>query len=153
LWVESELWPNLVLETHARGVPMVLLNGRLSARSYRRWRRWPGVIGPVLGAFHLCLAPDEVQAERLHSLGAREVVAVGDLKSAAAALPFDCSAALQLRAWIGSRPFWLAASTHAGEEEVAARAHRDIASHHPAVMTIIAPRHPARGGAIAAMLE
>src|SRR5215471_4869689 len=91
LWVESEFWPNLVLQTQAHGVPMVLLNGRLSARSYRRWRQWPGLIRPMLGAFHLCLAQDDHQAERFRSLGAREVVAVGDLKAAAAALDVDHS--------------------------------------------------------------
>src|SRR5437868_2572874 len=70
LWVESELWPNLVFATHARGIPMVLVNARLSARSYGRWRHWPGLIGPILRAFDLCLAQDEAQAERFRSLGA-----------------------------------------------------------------------------------
>src|SRR5437870_11125469 len=91
LWVESELWPNLVLATHARGIPMILVNGRLSARSYGRWRRWPGLIGPILGAFALCLAQDAEQAGRLRRLGAREVANLGDLKTAAASLPVDRS--------------------------------------------------------------
>ena len=56
LWVESELWPNLVFAAHARNIPMVLVNARLSARSYDRWRHWPGLIGPMLSAFDLCLA-------------------------------------------------------------------------------------------------
>jgi 3-deoxy-D-manno-octulosonic-acid transferase len=153
LWVESELWPNLVLATHARGIPMVLVNGRLSARSYRRWRRWPGLIGPVLGAFELCLAQDRLQAERFRFLGARQIATVGDLKAAAEPLPFDRSHLLRLRGSIGSRPVWLAASTHAGEEEVAAQVHRDLAAKHPGVLTIIVPRHPARGEAIGAMLR
>ena len=110
IWVESELWPNLVLATHARGIPMVLVNGRLSERSYRRWRWGPGLIGPVLGAFNLCLAQDEEQAARFRLLGARQVATVGDLKAAAVALPIDRSDLLQLRGWIGSRPVWLAAS-------------------------------------------
>ncbi len=152
LWVESELWPNLVLATHARGIPMILVNGRLSARSYLRWRRWPGLIGPMLGAFAQCLAQDADQAERLRQLGAREVAAVGDLKSAGAALPIDQAQLWHLRRQIGSRPRWLAASTHAGEEEIAAAAHRRLAADHPGLLTIIAPRHPPRGDAVAAML-
>jgi 3-deoxy-D-manno-octulosonic-acid transferase len=152
LWAESELWPNLVLATHARGIPMVLVNGRLSARSYRRWRRWPGLIGPVLGAFNLCLAQDEDQAERFRRLGARQVATAGDLKAAAEALPFDRLELGRLRGEIGSRPFWLAASTHAGEEEIAAHVHRHLAANHPGLLTIIVPRHPARGDAIGAML-
>jgi 3-deoxy-D-manno-octulosonic-acid transferase len=152
LWVESELWPNLVFAAQARGIPLVLVNGRLSGRSYRRWRMWPGLIGPVLSAFDLCLAQDSNQAERFRSLGARRVAAVGDLKAAASPLPFDPAELLRLRGLAASRPLWLAASTHAGEEEVAARVHCDVAASHPGLLTIIAPRHPARGGAIGAML-
>jgi 3-deoxy-D-manno-octulosonic-acid transferase len=152
LWVESELWPNLVFATHARGIPMVLINGRLSARSYRGWRRWPGLIGPVLSAFDLCLAQDRHQAERFRSLGARHVAAVGDLKVTAPALPCDGFELSGLREVIGSRPLWLAASTHAGEEEIAARVHHDLAAQYSELLTIIVPRHPARGDAIGAML-
>ncbi|HYZ39343.1 MAG TPA: glycosyltransferase N-terminal domain-containing protein, partial [Stellaceae bacterium] len=152
LWVESELWPNLVLATHARGIPMVLVNGRISTRSYRRWRRWPGLIGPMLLAFDLCLAQDPPQAERFRSLGARRVAVAGDLKMAAAVLPFDHVELLRLRALIGSRPVWLAASTHPGEDEVVAQVHRELAPKHPDLLTIIVPRHPLRGDAIGAML-
>ena len=152
LWVESELWPNLVLATSARGIPMMLVNARLSVRSYRRWRRWPGLIGPVLGAFAQCLAQDAEQAERLRRLGAREVAAVGDLKAAAAPLPVDRVQLRRLRGQIGLRPLWLAASTHDGEEAVAAGAHSRLAGRHPGLLTVIAPRHPARGGAIEGML-
>jgi 3-deoxy-D-manno-octulosonic-acid transferase len=152
LWIESELWPNLILATHKRGIPMVLLNGRVSLRSYRRWRNWPGLSTPLMGAFSLCLTQDEDQAERFRSLGARQVATVGDLKAAAPALPFDRTELLRLRGWIGSRPFWLAASTHAGEEEAAARVHRHLSAKHPGLLTIIVPRHSVRGDGIAAML-
>ena len=152
LWVESELWPNLVLATQARGIPMMLVNGRLSARSYRRWRRWPGLIRPMLGAFAECLAQDAEQAARLRMLGAREVAAVGDLKASGKALPVDLAQLRRLQWEIGRRPLWLAASTHHGEEEIAAAAHRRLAAAHPGLLTIIAPRHPARGDMVAAML-
>jgi 3-deoxy-D-manno-octulosonic-acid transferase len=152
LWVESELWPNLVFAAHARRIPMVLVNGRLSARSYNRWRHCPGVIGPILRAFDLCLAQDQPQAERFRSLGAHQVAAVGDLKAAAPVLPFDRSDLLRLRDAIGSRPLWLAASTHPAEEKIAAQVHRNLAPHHPGLLTIIVPRHPARGDAIGTML-
>jgi 3-deoxy-D-manno-octulosonic-acid transferase len=152
LWVESELWPNLVLATHSRGVPMVLVNGRLSARSFRRWQQSPGLIGPVLSAFDLCLAQDQQQVEHFRTLGADQVATVGDLKAAAAALPFAKPALLQLRTCIGARPVWLAASTHRGEEEIAAQVHCNLAADYPGLLTIIVPRHPARGKAIGAML-
>src|SRR5262249_19249602 len=78
---------------------------------------------------------------------------VGDLKAAAKALPFDPSELLQLRGWVKSRPLWLAASTHAGEEEVAARVHHLVAAAHPGLLTIIVPRHTARGDDIYGMLN
>ena len=152
IWVESELWPNLVLATHARSIPMVLVNARLSARSYARWRRWPGLIKPMLGAFSLCLAQDEEQAGRFRRLGAREVSVVGDLKAAAAALPVDRRQLKELAGRIGERPRWLAASTHAGEEEIAVHVHHQVSANHPDLLTIIVPRHPARGDALQEML-
>jgi 3-deoxy-D-manno-octulosonic-acid transferase len=153
LWVESELWPNLVLETHARGVPMVLLNGRLSARSFTRWQWSPGLIRPMLDAFGLCLAQDRVQAERFRRLGARKIAVAGDLKAAADALPVDGSQLEGLRWQIGQRPVWLAASTHPSEEEIVAAVHRELSMVHSNLLTMIVPRHPARGDAIAEMLS
>jgi 3-deoxy-D-manno-octulosonic-acid transferase len=153
IWVESELWPNLVLMTHRRGIPMLLLNGRLSARSHARWRVWGALARPMLGAFALCLAQDEVQAERFAELGARKVASVGDLKSAAKTLPTDAITLAGLRRQIGARPLWLAASTHDGEEAIAIAVHRRLAGDHPGLLTVIAPRHPARGDEIVALAD
>jgi 3-deoxy-D-manno-octulosonic-acid transferase len=153
LWVESELWPNLVLMTKRRNIPMVLLNARLSARSHARWRAWPGLARPMLASFALCLAQDNVQGARFRELGASKVASVGDLKSAAKTLPADTTALDRLRRQIGGRPRWLAASTHPGEDEVAMEVHRRIAGDHPGLLTIIAPRHPVRGDDIATLAE
>ncbi|HJU18030.1 MAG TPA: glycosyltransferase N-terminal domain-containing protein, partial [Stellaceae bacterium] len=153
LWVESELWPNLVLATRARGIPLILVNARLSARAYTRWRRHPGLITPMLGAYALCLAQSEEQAERFRRLGAGAVASLGDLKAAAPPLPVDPVALRRLSRQVAGRPLWLAASTHDGEEEIAAAVHRAVGSRHERLLTIIAPRHPARGDAIAAMLR
>jgi len=153
LWVESELWPNLVLMTRRRGIPMLLLNARLSARSHARWRAWGALARPMLGSFALCLAQDEVQGERFRELGAREVASVGDLKSAAKTLPTDEVALDALRRQIGDRPRWLAACTHDGEEDIAMAVHRRLAGDRPGLLTIIAPRHPVRGDEIAALAE
>ncbi|HKT18829.1 MAG TPA: 3-deoxy-D-manno-octulosonic acid transferase [Stellaceae bacterium] len=152
LWVESELWPNLVSQADRAGIPLLLLNGRMSARSLRSWQRVPGLIAPLLACFELCLAQDELQAERFRRLGAAAAVSVGDLKTAAAPLPFDESELDRIAASAVDRPLWLAASTHQGEEEAAAAAHRSLARSHPGLLTIIAPRHPIRADEIAAML-
>ena len=153
LWIESELWPNLVLETAARGTPMAVVNGRMSARSYARWRRLPGTIGRLLGSFRLCLAQSPADAERFAALGAPAVDCPGNLKFAAAALPVDRAALDEIAAAVAGRPLWLAASTHAGEEAAIATAHRAIANAYPGLLTVIVPRHAARGGEIAAVLD
>jgi 3-deoxy-D-manno-octulosonic-acid transferase len=153
MWIESELWPNLIFETHRRGIPMLLLNGRLSNSSTARWGRLPGLIRPMLQSFALCLTQDELQAERFRRLGAPNIASVGDLKAAAAPLGFDPAALDELQRLIGSRPVWLAASTHAGEEQIAAAVHELVARSHPGLLTIIAPRHPVRGEAVATMLN
>jgi len=152
LWIESELWPNLVIEARRRGIPLVLLNARMSEASFRRWQRVPALARPVLAAFDLCLAQDELQAEKFSALGARRVLTVGDLKRAAAPLPLDQPALDRLSGEIGGRRHWLAASTHEGEEAVVAEAHSILKRVFPDLLTVIAPRHPSRGTEIAEML-
>src|SRR5258708_13476927 len=122
LWVESELWPNLILETKARGVPLVLVNARMSAGSFQGWQRWPSVIRPLLGAFDLCLGQDVVQTERLRQLGAQRTQCVGNLKSAAGPLPVSEAALERLPAPAGGPPPPLAASTHYGAAQAPAAA-------------------------------
>ncbi len=152
LWTESELWPNLVGETQARGIPCVLVNARMSERSFARWRRLRGLIAPLLAGFALCLAQNESEAERLRALGATTVRAPGNLKSAAAALPADDGALARLRDATAGRPLWLAASTHAGEEAIAGAVHSALAPAHAGLLTVIVPRHPGRGGEVAGEL-
>ena len=149
LWIESELWPNLIVETRRRGIPLLLVNGRMSLRSYRRWSRVPALIRPLLQGFDLCLTQDAIQAERFARLGAPRALTVGDLKSAAAPLPVDEVGFAELQSAIGPRPRWLAASTHEGEEAMAAEAHALLRRRFPELLTLIAPRHPSRGDEIA----
>src|SRR6202161_4933318 len=85
LFIESDLWPNLILSSAARRLPMVLINGRMSHRSFPRWRRVSGTISALLGRFEVCLAQSRVDAERFSALGGRNVVTTGNLK-------FDVSA-------------------------------------------------------------
>jgi 3-deoxy-D-manno-octulosonic-acid transferase len=153
VWVESELWPNLLLETAARGTPMVLLNARISAGSHTGWQRARGLAQRLLSSFSVVLAQDETIAARLRDLGAANVTVSGNLKTAAAPLPATASQLLALQDAIGSRSVWLAASTHDGEEAIAGQVHATIAKKRPGLLTIIAPRHPQRAAAIAAGLK
>ena len=152
LLIESELWPNLIAETRTRGIPMALLNGRISERSHRRWMRARGMANELLAEFEICLAQSAPDGDRLRDLGARQVRVVGNLKHAAAPLPFDPLALEELQSAIGGRPVWLAASTHPGEEELILHVHHRVAAECPGLLTIIAPRHPERGDALARMI-
>ncbi|MGC8470282.1 MAG: 3-deoxy-D-manno-octulosonic acid transferase [Acetobacteraceae bacterium] len=148
--VESEIWPNLLAALDRRGVPRMLVNGRLSERSFARWQRLPGTARALFGGFACIAARSEADAARFTALGAARVEVAGDLKFAAPPLPADPALLAALGARIGARPAWLAASTHPGEEAMAFAAHRALAPAHPGLLSIVVPRHPERGAAIAA---
>ena len=149
LWTESELWPNALAAIAARNVPLALVNGRMSDRAFRGWQRRRAWAGDLLGSFSTILAQSEEDARRFTALGGGNVHAVGNLKYAAEALPVDPEKLDTLRAAIGSRPVWLAASTHPGEESAVTSAHQIIAHRFPELLTIVVPRHPNRGLEIA----
>ncbi len=151
-FVESELWPNLLEACVRHGVRLMLVNGRMSPRSFRGWRRVPGFAARVLGAFDTVHAQSTADAARLRDLGARRLEPPGNLKLAAPALAADLAGLQALRHQIGDRPVWLAASTHPGEEEAAASVHRRLEQAHPTLLTIVAPRHSERGPALAQAL-
>lgn len=150
-FIESELWPNLLVAARARGVRLALINARMSPRSAARWARAPGLARAVLGSFELVLARSAADAARLGGLGLGRVACWGDMKAAASSLPAEPGALAALRAAIGARPVVLAASTHPGEEEIVLAAHRALAAEVPGLLSIIVPRHPERGGGIAAL--
>ena len=151
IWIESEIWPNLLRGIARRGIPAALVNARMSARSHARWGFAPKAIGELLATFDLCLAQTEAEAERLGQLGARDVRYVGHLKYAAEPLPADPAQLDELTRAVRSRPLWVLASSHEGEETIALAAQARLASRFPNLLTAIVPRHVGRGAAIAAM--
>jgi 3-deoxy-D-manno-octulosonic-acid transferase len=149
LFVESDLWPNLILSSAARQIPLVLINGRLSQRSFSRWSLIPKTIGAVLKRFDLCLAQSPADAERYTALGGPRVTMTGNLKLDVPAPPAEPAEVEALLSAIGSRPVVAAASTHAGEEAAVMDAHQRLRRRFPGLLTIIVPRHPHRGVEIA----
>jgi 3-deoxy-D-manno-octulosonic-acid transferase len=153
LLTESEFWPNLITEATERGTPFVLINGRLSARSYGRWKRLKRTAAALLSRIDLCLVQEEEDAERLVSLGAVRVVTTGNLKFDVPPPPADPLALTALKRAIQKRPVILATSTHSGEETMMIEAHRRLRRVMPGLLTIITPRHPERGRSIAQEAE
>jgi 3-deoxy-D-manno-octulosonic-acid transferase len=151
LFVESDLWPNMIIETSQRGVPMILVNARLSEKSFQRWRQLPRTIGNLLRRFDLCLAGTPDDSLRLSDLGAPRVITTGNLKLDVPAPGADSARLAQLTNAINGRRVIAAASTHAGEEEIVLAAYKRLRGAFPDLLALIAPRHPDRGAAIADM--
>lgn len=145
IFTESEIWPNLILGTAVRSIPLALVNGRMSPRSYKRWKKMPGLAEPLFGRFKVILSQNEKLARWFRDAGGRVVVPVGNLKADAPPPPADAVKLAQLKLALAGRACLLAASTHEGEEVIIAAAHREIAARIPGFCTLIAPRHPERG--------
>lgn len=153
LWVESEFWPQLLWQVRRRNIPALLINARISESTATNWRRWPRTFRKLLKTFRTIYAGSKEDAARLTSLGATNVVDAGNLKYDAAALPIDEASLAALQATLGSRRLWVAASTHANEEQRMADVHLKLAAQFPDLLTIIVPRHATRGDIIATELR
>jgi 3-deoxy-D-manno-octulosonic-acid transferase len=149
-FVESEIWPNILRAAARRGIPLMLINARLSARSLGRWRMAPRTARMILGWFSAIQPQSTLDGDRFALLGAPRVLPAGNLKLAAPPLPADHQALSHLTSLIGG-PAWVAASLHRGEDELVLAVHRRLSATHPGLLTIIVPRHPDRGEAIAAL--
>ncbi len=152
LWMESELWPNMLGAMKARGIQTILINARMSEKSFRSWSFLSSAAREILESFSTILCQTELDAAHYRQLGddknSSHIHVSDNLKYSAAPLPYDAHDLDALRNAIGVRPCWVYASTHEGEEKLAARVHRQLAVSMPEILTIIVPRHPARGEVI-----
>lgn len=152
-WFESEFWPTTLNAFRKAGVPLVLLNGRISDRSFTRWQKHPSFIKMMLSCFALTLGQSEEDRRRLEVLGSPNTACVGNIKCAAPASPFDPSELAKLKSQIANRPCWCGASTHHNEEEQLADVALNLKSDFPNLLTISVPRHPNRADEIQKMFE
>lgn len=150
---ESEIWPNLIREARLRGLPLLLINARMSPRSFRRWRGRFKIARPLFSSLDLVLAQNDRYAGYFERLGARYVIAVGNLKLDASPPPAKEDSLARLKKTINGRPVFLAASTHPGEESIVAQVHERLRKDFPDLLTIIVPRHPDRGAEISNQLK
>jgi 3-deoxy-D-manno-octulosonic-acid transferase len=133
-------------------VPQVLVNGRLSDRSFRNWSKRPGLADALFENMAHVVAQSDLDAARFRALGARPVTVSGNLKVDVMTPSCDPAELQRLKAEIGNRRTWAAISTFEGEEAVCADVHRKLSTNHRA-LTIIVPRHPERGGGVEEMLK
>lgn len=149
---ESEIWPMTILELGARRIPQVLVNGRISDRSFERWKRRPAFADALFENFALVVAQSEGDAERFRALGALPVLVSGNLKVDTDAPPVDRAVLRAYLDQIAERRTWAAISTFEGEEEAVANVHRALRPR-TGLLTILVPRHPERADAIEEMLK
>ncbi|MCB1475285.1 MAG: 3-deoxy-D-manno-octulosonic acid transferase [Rhodobiaceae bacterium] len=145
VFAESEIWPNMLFDLNRRGIPAAMINGRMSDRSFSRWKYAPKTIRWLLSAFTVCLVQSQTDLRRFQSLGATHAVATGNVKFD---VPAPDASAMDMAAFrnaIGDRPVWVAASTHPGEEAIVLEAHQRVQRAFPTLLTMIVPRHPERG--------
>lgn len=153
LWMESELWPNMLMEIQNRAIPAALVNARLSPRSFRKWNRYPQSIARILASFQLILAQTQTEAEYFEKLRAAKVVVSDNLKYSAKPLAYDAAQYKALKAVTQNRRIALYASTHKGEEDLACQVHGALKAKYPNILSIIVPRHPERGNDISLLCE
>ena len=154
IWTESEFWPNLISFTSARDIPMILINARISEKSYRRWRFFKKSLKNLIEKFNYSLIQDEKTVKYFSKIGisSNNFELTGTLKEGSAALPYSETEQVEISKQILNRPVWLAASTHEGEEKLIAAAQRHASKASQGLLLIIVPRHPERGLEIASIL-
>lgn len=153
VWVESEFWPNLITMSDERGIPLALVNARITQKSFDGWQRVPKTIADLVSRFSFVFAQDKASATRLEALGAHHVQMPGNIKHDAKPLTADPADVAAMQNATGTRAIWLATNTHDDEEMIAADAHMALLHDYPGLLTLIVPRHPARGDEIARQLR
>jgi len=153
LWVDSELWPNSIMETRKCGAVLGIINARMSEKSFNCWRFARPLSARLLSCFSLCFAQSAEDGKRLLELGVPAITGIGNLKYDAPPLPCNMQERAQLQSDISGRHLWVAASTHPGEEKIIGDVHQAVKREFPDLLTVIVPRHAKRGDEIAAQLH
>lgn len=145
LWFESEFWPAMLSTIKRRNIPLILINGRISNKTFKRWQQVDFVIKEILSCFTSCLGQSEEDAYRLRVLGAKDAICLGNLKYAGLPIPIDEQKRADIIEQIGGRSLWLVSSTHNDEEFKIGKYLKNLQDKHNGLLTLIAPRHPHRG--------
>lgn len=152
VFVESELWPQMLGRARAAGVQLALINARISDRSAKNWKRFPATARHLMNHFRLIHCQDARTEGHLHELGLSQAEQGPNLKALSGALPCDATLLDDMQAAAAGRPLWLAASTHPGEDETVIAAHVQVLAQHPGALLILVPRHPERADGIARLI-
>jgi len=153
LWMESELWPNMLGAIKERKIPAALINARLSKKSFMLWRLFKNTASEILSSFDIILTQTSENEKQFKNLGQLNVITTDNIKYSAAPLPVDSTKLSALKEVIQSRPLWVYASTHEGEEALACKLHATLKQKIPDLLTVIIPRHPERANDVKSICD
>ena len=141
VFIDSEIWPNLILQTSEKKIPLLLINGRITKKTFNRWRLIKNFAKKIFERFDLCIASNKETETFLKILGAKNVKNYGNLKFAQTKNNLDSKLDRSFLKKIENRKIWCAASTHPTEEILCAKSHLKIKKNFDTILTIIIPRH------------
>ena len=153
LWFESDFWPAMLSSIKRRNIPLILVNGRISNKSFKRWQQFDFISKELLSCFTFCLGQSEEDAYRLRVLGAKDSTCLGNLKFAGLPIPVDEEKKQEIISQIGDKQVFCISSTHANEEQMLGKHFNRLLEKHPNTFIIIAPRHPNRGNDIKQQIQ
>lgn len=144
IMTESDFWPNLLYTTHKKGIKLFLLNGRMSPKSFKNWKKFMPLAKTIFGFFDVFLLQRKIDKQFFRQLGVQDekITITGNIKYSADPLPHNPQTLQTLRESIKDRPVWLYASCHPGEDKIAYKTHMALKKKYPHLLTIIVPRHP-----------
>lgn len=143
LFIDSEIWPNFLIEIKTRKIPLILLNGRITKKTFNRWKLFRNFSNKVFSSFDECLASSKESYENLKKLNVKNLKYIGNLKYISLEEKKQELKNETLK-FLNKHQAWCAASTHDGEEEICINTHKLIKNHHDKLLTIIIPRHISR---------
>ena len=141
IFVESEIWPNMIVNLKKKNIPLLLINARITKKTFSKWISIPKISNFLFKKFDLCLPQNLETKKFLKKLGAKKIKLIGNLKFSEAQKNKNNTLNKSLIKILKSKKIWCAASTHQGEEIICAQAHKKINKNYKNLMTIIIPRH------------
>ena len=152
IFIDSEIWPNMLTKINIKSIPLILLNGRINKKSFKKWKRISLTAKSLFNKFDLCLPSSAESKKHLELLNAKNIKYIGNLKFTESEIKKDNSNK-NLKKFFSTKKVWCASSTHNNEEEVAARVHLKLKKKNKNILTVIIPRHISRTAEIADKLK
>ena len=153
IFIESEIWPNMLMNIKKQSLPLILLNARITKKSYNKWNMIPSTSKMLFSGFNICFSQNQETIKYLKSLGSKKIKFLGNLKYSESKTQKKNNLDNNLKNTFSSKKIWCAASTHNTEERICALAHKKLKKKYRNLLTIIIPRHTQRTNSIISEIE